>query len=519
MSMSACAFMPDEQQDDDVVNVLMDQPEYPQAETLTDVATPAQWWQLFNDDLLTRLEGEAFASNLDLMSAISATEQSQAALGLTQSAQGIQAGLSASYDRSRISEHSRMAMLGAPAEPNNYWTLGAAASWELDLWGHLSSLTDAAVQRLRASEAAQQMVRVSLSADVARTYLLLRGSQQQLALASENRDIAQALLDLQLSRVRNGVATDYQTATARAAVASAEAVLPALEDQRSVLMNRLARLLGKAPGVLNKTLLDAQPIPSMPGSIPVGVPSELALRRPDIIQADAQLHAAVADVAAAKADFYPRISLNASAGTEAFDFSDMGSWGSRTYSVGPSFYLPIFQGGRLRHMLELTKARHQSAAIDYQRTVLNAWHEVADAFNSYDSEAQRYQSLLLARQETDKALQSAQRSWKEGHASKMTVLQARQLQLQAKLALNDSATASALSVVALYRALGGGWQLTDEQTQTMAAAQSAEPLAGPAGDKASDQKADDTAVPASGPAIKQGPLNYLNPPEGWDSHE
>ena len=112
--------MPDEQQDDDVVNVLMDQPEYPQAETLTDVATPAQWWQLFNDDLLTRLEGEAFASNLDLMSAISATEQSQAALGLTQSAQGIQAGLSASYDRSRISEHSRMEMLGAPAEPNNY---------------------------------------------------------------------------------------------------------------------------------------------------------------------------------------------------------------------------------------------------------------------------------------------------------------------------------------------------------------------------------------------------------------
>jgi outer membrane protein TolC len=195
----------------------------------------------------------------------------------------------------------------------------------------------------------------------------------------------------------------------------------------------------------------------MPQRLPIGVPSELARNRPDILQADAQLRAAVSDIGAAEADFYPRVSLTGNIGLTGTSLSDLGNWGSRLFSVGPSLYLPIFQGGRLKSNLALTEARQRLAGIAYQQTVLRAWHEVDDALSAYTTELKRHEQLELALAQNQTALDVAQRAYQQGTADFTTVLVSRRSLLSSQAELNDSATASALSVVALYRALGGGW--------------------------------------------------------------
>lgn len=455
--LGGCAFLPDPLPPTDI------QVEQPAAaslvatDALSEQPVPQAWWTLFNDDLLVQLERELDVGNLDLQLAATRVEQSRARLGLVASAQGPQLDASAGYSRSRLSEFSRMAALGASTYPGDYWSLGTGARWELDLWGQLRQRTAAAGQRLQASRYELAGARVSVSAELARTYLLLRGVQQQLQLAHKAVDIRRELLSLQQSRRAQGVATDHDTASARAAVATAQAQIPLLETRRDQLMNALSLLLGRTPEALNEQLVVGTGLPELPEQLPVGLPSELARRRPDILAAEAELQAATADIAAARADFYPRITLGLSAGLEAMESADFGSWGSRTFALGPSLYLPIFQGGRLRRMLELTEAGEKAAAIGYRKTVLNAWHEVNNALHEYREALRRYHTLELARVDTEQALQTVRRARQHGYASRIEVLQAQLASLHQEQALSDAATASALSVVGLYRALGGGW--------------------------------------------------------------
>ncbi|USP11875.1 efflux transporter outer membrane subunit [Aeromonas dhakensis] len=423
---------------------------------LTEEALPSEWWQLFGDATLTTLQAEAATSNLDLQAAAVRIEESRAQLGLANAARRPQLAADASYARSALSENSPMAALGAPTTASDSWSMGLQAGWELDLWGHLRYLSESAEARLQASTYGMDAVRVSVAGDVGRTYLLLRGIQAQQTIVEENRQIAENLVRLTESRQRNGVATRYDAAAARADLAGIEARLTQLKQQRDALMNALALLLGQPPRELDARL-SGTGLPPMPERLPVGVPSELARRRPDILQAEARLRAAVADIGAAKADFYPRISLTGNIGVQAFDFSDLGSWDSRRFSVGPTLYLPIFQGGRLKSNLALTEARHRLAGISYQQTVLRAWHEVDDALNAYATELKRHEQLQLAMAQNQTALDVAQRAYQQGTADFTSVLVARRSLLASQAELTDSATASALSVVALYRALGGGW--------------------------------------------------------------
>jgi NodT family efflux transporter outer membrane factor (OMF) lipoprotein len=423
---------------------------------LVEEAMPSQWWRLFDDATLDALEAEAAQSSLDLLAAAERIEEHRAQLGLAESAHRPQVAADASHARSALSEHSPMAMLGAPTEATDLWTLGLQAAWELDLWGRLRHLSESAKAQLQASRFGREAVRVSLAADVARTYLLLRGVQVQEAIAEENRRIAEDLLRMAKSREQNGVATRFDAAAARADLAGIEARLSRLSHQRDALMNALALLLGKAPRELDGRL-GAAGLPPMPRRLPIGIPSELARRRPDILQAEARLSAALADVGAAEADFYPRIRLTGNFGVQAFDFSDLGSWDSRRFSLGPTLYLPIFQGGRLIAHLALSESRHRQAGIAYRQTVLRAWHEVDDALGAYASERKRHERLRLARTQNETALAVARRGYQEGSADFTSVLLARRSLLSSQAELADCATASALSVVALYRALGGGW--------------------------------------------------------------
>ncbi|WP_232216572.1 efflux transporter outer membrane subunit [Brenneria nigrifluens] len=417
---------------------------------------PSQWWELFGDSTLTALEAEAVGSNLDLQAAVARIEESRAQLGLADSARRPQIGANSAYSRSGLSEHSPMASLGAPTDASSTWSLGLQASWELDLWGHLGYLSDSARANLEASGYSKEAVMVSIGGDVARTYLLLRGIQAQEKIVGQNRQIAKGLVEMAESREKNGVATRFDATAARAELARIDARQLQLEQQRYTLMNSLAMLLGKPPRELDARLASAA-MPAMPERLPVGVPSELARNRPDILQSEARLRAAVADIGAAKADFYPRISLTGGLGVGAFEFSDLGSWDSRQFSVGPTLYLPIFQGGRLRSNLALTEARHRLAAIAYQKTVLNAWHEVDNALTTYSTELKRHEQLQLALEQNQTALVVAQRSYQQGTADFTSVLVAQRSLLSSQSELTESATASALSVVSLYRALGGGW--------------------------------------------------------------
>lgn len=199
------------------------------------------------------------------------------------------------------------------------------------------------------------------------------------------------------------------------------------------------------------------PLPSLPASVPVGVPSELARRRPDILRAEAQLHAATASIGVAKADFYPRIGLKGRVGVEAFERSDLSSWDSRFFSVGPTIYLPIFQGGQLVQRLALNEARQKTAALVYRQTVLQAWHEVDNALDAWAAQERQHVELTESYEQNKLALRVAERGYREGAADYLSVLTAQRSLLASQTGLNASATNATLTLVNLYKALGGGW--------------------------------------------------------------
>ncbi|MDR0578389.1 MAG: efflux transporter outer membrane subunit [Candidatus Accumulibacter sp.] len=459
MALAGCVALPDVREPEPVspdaalvsrAAIVADEP------ALSEEAAPSEWWRLFGDATLSALQAEAAESSLDIQAALARVEESRAQLGLANAARRPRLSGDAGYTRSALSEHSPMVMLGAPTEATDTWSLGLQADWELDLWGRLRHLAESAGARLQAGGFGMAAARVSVAGDVARTYLLLRGAQAQEAITEENRRIAEGLLQMAESRERNGVATRFDAAAARADLAGIEARLFQLVHQRDVLKNALALLLGKPPRELDGRLAAAG-LPPMPRRLPIGIPSDLARRRPDILRAEANLRAAVADIGAATADFYPRVSLTGGFGAQAFDFSDLGSWSSRFYALGPTLYLPIFQGGRLESQLALSEARHRLAGIAYRQTVLRAWHEVDDALGAYAAELKRHEQLRIALAQNETALAVARRGYQEGSADFTSVLVARRSLLASQSALADCATASALSVVSLYRALGGGW--------------------------------------------------------------
>lgn len=417
---------------------------------------PSRWWNLFEDPLLTDLQAEAVDSNLDLQTALFRIQESQARLGLTQASALPALNFDTGYARAGLSADSPLAKLGVPTKPYDQWQWGLQASWELDLWGHHERLTESARAQLAATHWALSAARVTLAADLARSYLLLRGVQAQKRLINEHRMIATELLRLTESRERHGVATQFDSAAARAEMATVQARAVQLEQQQDVLLSNLALLLGQAPHDLDARLMSStHPVPT-PINLPVGVPSDLVRQRPDILQAEALLRAATADKGAAQADFYPRVRLNAGWSLLTSHSGEVTNWDMRQFSVGPVVHLPIFDGGRLKRSLELTDARQRGAALHWRQTVLKAWHEVTSALDSSANEHARQEQLAAAVYFNSEALNSARSAWKAGSAEFTTVLVAQRTLLNAQATLVDSRTASGLAVVAIYRALGQG---------------------------------------------------------------
>lgn len=457
--LSGCAAGPDFVQPDSGLGgaVLVPRPDYAAGVPATDAAVPSKWWVLFNDPMLTELQARAQDGNLDFKIAVERIEQSRAQLGIAAAQLLPTVAAGAGFAREALSEHGKLAALGAPSSPSNFWQVGFDAGWEIDLWGRAQRAREGAAAALEATVYEREAARVALAAEVGRTYLQLRGTQAQLAIARDNQAVAERILGLTESRRRNGVATGFEMATARAQLATTRGMIPKLAERRNSLLNALALLLGDKPRALDATLGEPRDLPPLPASVPLGVPSALARRRPDILRAEAQLHAATAAIGVAKADFYPRLALKGRFGLEAFDSGDLASWDSRFFSVGPTIYLPIFEGGRLKQRLALSESGQKTAALAYRKTVLQAWHEVDNALDAWAAGQEQHAELVEACEQSRQALLAAERGYRNGAADYLTVLTAQRNVLASQGALNDSTTGLTLALVNLYKSLGGGW--------------------------------------------------------------
>jgi NodT family efflux transporter outer membrane factor (OMF) lipoprotein len=435
-----------------------------------------EWWALLGDPVLVGLESRLATDNLDVQAASARLLESRAGLRIAGAEQYATIGGAASYNREQASPNGILSLLGSTAfgvsslpgssgsPPYNLWQYGFDASWELDLWGHARRGVEAANAAVQASAEDRRAVLLSAQAELARDYIELRATQTLLDTTNQNLALARDILKLTRLRLTEGVTTNLDVASASAQVASIEARLPPLRTRRDALINALSFLLGEEPGALGQALADAREIPSLPERAPIGFPSELVRRRPDIRRAEAQLHAATAEIGVAQADFYPQISLTGSLGSQSLQLSSLGDWASHQFVFGPSISLPIFQGGRLKGTLQLRKAQQQEAAIVFRRTVLQAWHEVDDALSAYDAEQLRRDQLKVVVQQDQVALGVAQQRYREGAIDFLNVLTVQRDLLNAESDLAQSEASAAVNLVILYKALGGGWEQAFPET-------------------------------------------------------
>lgn len=443
------------------------------------------WWTLFNDPILNDLEKRLADQNLSVAAASARLLQSRAERRVVGAAEYPTLGGAASYNRERGSENGILSLLGvtpsqsqplsasgsAPlgvaAMPGskgspayNVYQAGFDASWELDLWGRVRRSVEAVTAQSQASYEDRNAILLSARAELARDYIELRDTQDLLQIAKENLAIANGALKLTRDRAREGVTTDLDVSNAAAQVENIESLIPTLESQSETTINAIGLLLAQEPGALRQTLAEPRDVPPLPAQVPIGFPSELVQRRPDIRKAEAELHAATAKIGIAKADFYPRITLNGSAGLQSLQLSSLGSWASGQFVAGPSITLPIFEGGRLKGMLQLREAQQQEAAIVYKQTVLNAWREVDDALVTYDGEQRRRDRLSLAVSMNERALAVARDRYKAGALDYLDVLNVQRQLLDAQSNLQKSKAAAATNLITLCKALGGGWEST-----------------------------------------------------------
>jgi multidrug efflux system outer membrane protein len=255
------------------------------------------------------------------------------------------------------------------------------------------------------------------------------------------------------------LSSEIDLARAAAETSNAQAQLPLLDRQISQDVNQLGRLLALAPGVLNAELDAAAPMPQVPPQVPIGLPADLARRRPDIRAAEQRLHAATARVGVAVADLFPRVTLGAQGGLQAQSLSTLTDWASRFVTAGPSLQLPIFDAGRRRATVRLQDVRTQGAALDYRRTVLAALDEVENALIAYAADQSRRASLAKTVDSNRSAVEMARQRYASGLGNFIAVLDAERSLQQGEIALNDSAAALSTDLVVLYRALGGGWEV------------------------------------------------------------
>ena len=428
----------------------------------------SDWWTVFDDPLLNRLIDLASQQNLDLQNAGLRILEARAQLGIAIGSQYPQTQqIGGEANANQLSEN---APNGAGADKFFYnYQLGFDAAWELDFWGRFRRGIESANASLYSTLADYDDILVSLIAEVARTYFDIRTFEQRLAVARENVELQKKSLDIAAARYEGGVADQLDVAQAKALLKQTQATIPPLEAGLRQSKNALAILLGILPTEVQSLLGPPESIPTAPIEVAVGIPAELLRRRPDVRLAEFQAAAQSAQIGIAKADLYPSFSLVGSIGLQSSDkggirsnnanFSDLFTSGGITYFIGPTFQLPILNYGRLKNNVRVQDARFQQLVVSYQNTVLRAFQDVEDATVGFLRTQEQKTFLAESVEQYKLSVELSLIQYSEGLTDFQRVIDAQRNLAQQEDAFASATGAVSTNLIALYKALGGGWEL------------------------------------------------------------
>lgn len=416
----------------------------------------AQFWTLLNDPVLDRLVSDALAANKDLAQAVGNLQASRAAARFTGFDAFPTITTSGFYTRARASANQ---LPGATRDERTFDTydVGFDAAWELDLFGRVRRSKEAARADVGSAEATLRDAIVSVTAEVARNYCVLRGLQDQLAVAERNEVNQRRTLELTQVRLDAGRGTQLDVSRAAAQLATTESTIPPLRISIATTMHRLSVLTGRQPDVLTPELSASRPMPALPGLNAIGGPEALLRRRPDVRIAERNLAAATARIGVSVADLFPRVTLIGSAGYDSASWRDIGTATSQSYSVGPSITWAAFDLGRVRARIHIARAATDIAFAAYEAAVLNALEDTENSLVGYGESQRREATLERAATQSTTAARLARQRFEGGLSDFLSVLQAERDALAAEDSLAQGRAQTATSLIAVYKALGGGW--------------------------------------------------------------
>ncbi|HSD17898.1 MAG TPA: efflux transporter outer membrane subunit [Thermomonas sp.] len=429
---------------------------------------PPDWWRAFNDPVLDRLQQRAIEGSPDLLTAtLHFAQARQQRIGVaSQQLPGVRAGGDANR-QAQSENNSGMRLIdaiGLPnrdqlakviAQPFNYYQVGFDASWEIDLWGRVRRSIESADADVARQEALLDLARLGLASDVARNYFELRNTQRQIVLIREDIATLEERLGLLQARAKGGLIDYVDVERQLADTAALKSQLPGLLAQEAVNENRIALLLGEHPGALRRDLAPAgaESEAALP-DLALGLPSEVARRRPDIRAAEARLQGATAEIGVATANLYPSVTLGAHAGYDSYLAGQFLDSASQAWFGGLSVNLPLFDHGRRKSEVELSRLRQQEAAVDYQRTVLKAWQEIDDALNGYSAERQQLALLRTRVESTGEAYKLVQAKYEAGTVDFVAVIDSQRGHVQARRDLAASLGRLSIWFVTVNKAIG-----------------------------------------------------------------
>ena len=420
----------------------------------------AEWWSNFGDETLTQLIEMSFRNNKDIAVSRARVLEARAQVGVTMAGMSPKADGGALWTNSRASEHT------SAAGSNNLYRIGMDASWELDFFGKKADELKADKSALEGQEAALQSAWVSLSAEVATNYINLRTLQERLKIAEKNIEVQKDIYELVKSQHSAGLRDELSVQQAGYALERTKSALPSLLQSISETMNALAILTGEIPGSLNEMLSaknhDAT-VPQVDMSKLIGIPAESLRQRPDIRAAEQTWLAQISRRKSAEKSYYPVISLAGSIGLESFSTGNFFEGGSHAFSIGPRITWPIFNSGAIRKNIRIQTAREEQYFAAFEKSILNAVSEVRNALTANAQEAERNITLKRGLSSAQSALDIARDKYIQGLSPFNNVLTA----MQAVYSLEDDCTASdgqkMLNLIALFKALGGGWEPFNNQ--------------------------------------------------------
>jgi multidrug efflux system outer membrane protein len=424
----------------------------PETSATTEARTEVvQWWRTFNDPTLNALVTRAVSQNLDLKQATARLRQARAARGVASAPLFPNINSNDSYTHSGSGSRQSVS--------SDLYSAGVDATWELDVFGGVRRNVESADATVRASVWDRRGVLISVVSEVAIDYINLRSFQRRIAISISNLESDRRSVSLTRQRHGAGFVPELDVANAEAQAATTESGIPSLETASQQTIYSLSILLGREPATLVNELSTEEPIPLTPPVIPIGLPSELLRRRPDIRIAEEQLHSATAQIGVATADLFPKFSLNGDISLQAGKFKPLGNWSSSVWSFGPTIDWPIFAGGSILANIEVQNAVQQQAILTYKQSILTALQDVENALIAYSNEQARRTALAEAVVANRKALDLSTDLYRQGLTEFLNVLNAERSLLGVEDALAQSEAAVAIDLATLYKALGGGWEI------------------------------------------------------------